>query len=162
MRNGSNTNDHNGSNHNVMARRASAYIPKWSKSSRANKSTASKKLTAIGLFLVLTVLLCVTLIMVRGLDGNIDNSLSSSEAHIQSNKGNQMNEDREENLSDSLQMENVNEHETSNIVSGDSVHMKRYSLDHFYNQLDYSMDGNEVSMSNFVGNVLVLVNVASE
>ena len=69
MRSGSNTNDHNGSNHNVMARRASAYIPKWSKSSRANKSTASKKLTAIGLFLVLTVLLCVTLIMVRGLDG---------------------------------------------------------------------------------------------
>ena len=118
--------------------------------------------TAIGLFLVLTVLLCVTLIMVRGLDGNIDNSLSSSEANIQSNKGNQMNEDREENLSDSLQMENVNEHETSNIVSGDSVHMKKYSLDHFYNQLDYSMDGNEVLMSNFVGNVLVLVNVASE
>ena len=37
----------------------------------------------------------------------------------------------------------------------------RYGKDHFYGQVDYAMDGSEISMSDFMGDVLLLVNVAS-
>ena len=117
---------------NVMARRASAYIRRSSGSQHRSKKEHSKKLASIGLVVMIIILMGITLMLVQMFGGKPKESV--------------MIEQSSHDFNGRAQVE---------------VGNKEFPPDHFYSQYDFDMDGNQVFMSSFEGNVLLLVNVAS-
>jgi len=141
-----------------MMHRAGAYINdpvaspefrtsagKKSKKRYSRYSTNTKLAVGVGIAGLISLLFIVTLLLAGKLGGN-----GGEGGHAKMTVA-----DRRAERNDM-----VSDPGLARMEGGGSNEMS-YGKDHFYGQVDYAMDGSEISMSDFMGDVLLLVNVAS-